>query len=173
MRIVLAYDPPAGKLGALVMKFFGKAPVEQVDADLGRLKALIEAGFRHYDDMCEGCHGAPGKDQSAAAEGMRPEPPELYHGLEDTSPAELFWVVKHGIKMTGMPAWGVTHSDDELWDLVAFLRHLPELDAATYAALEAELGGGHHGGAGGHVHGSSPEGTPEADHPPGDDHRGP
>jgi hypothetical protein len=49
--------------------------------------------------------------------------------------AEEFWVIKHGIKATGMPAWGVTHSDDMLWDVVAFLRKLPDLSPAEYQAL--------------------------------------
>jgi mono/diheme cytochrome c family protein len=142
-----------------------------VPSDL-EAETRLEAGFRHYDAMCEMCHGAPGKDQSAAAQGMRPAPPELYRGLGGASPKALFWVVKHGIKMTGMPAWGVTHSDAELWDIVAFLRRLPELDAATYAALEDKLGGAHHGGAG-HAHGSSSEGASEAGHSHGADDHGP
>ena len=53
----------------------------------------------------------------------------------ELTPAEQFWVVKHGLKMTGMPAWGVTHDDELLWDVVAFLRKLPELSADQYRAL--------------------------------------
>ncbi|MGH9697368.1 MAG: c-type cytochrome, partial [Bryobacteraceae bacterium] len=60
--------------------------------------------------------------------------PELRHGTRLT-PAEEFWVVKHGLKMTGMPAWGVTHSDELLWNVVAFLRELPELTPDQYQAL--------------------------------------
>jgi mono/diheme cytochrome c family protein len=66
--------------------------------------------------------------------GLYPRAPELRRG-SDLTPAEEFWVVKHGLKMTGMPAWGVTHDDEMLWDMVAFLRKLPELSADQYQAL--------------------------------------
>jgi mono/diheme cytochrome c family protein len=66
--------------------------------------------------------------------GLYPRAPELRRGSRST-PAEDFWVVKNGIKMTGMPAWGVTHDDEILWDVVAFLRKLPELTADQYQAL--------------------------------------
>jgi Cytochrome C oxidase, cbb3-type, subunit III len=63
-----------------------------------------------------------------------PRAPEPRRG-SGLTPAEEFWVVKHGIKMTGMPAWGVTHDDELLWDVVAFLRKIPELAAEQYQAL--------------------------------------
>lgn len=69
--------------------------------------------------------------------------------------AELFWVTKHGIKMTGMPAWGATHADDSIWPVVAFMLKLPELNGAEYSTLLASAEGiGHHGseGAQGHQH---------------------
>lgn len=66
--------------------------------------------------------------------GLYPRAPELRRGSR-TTPAEDFWVVKNGIKMTGMPAWGVAHDDEILWDVVAFLRKLPELTADQYQAL--------------------------------------
>jgi mono/diheme cytochrome c family protein len=66
--------------------------------------------------------------------GLYPRAPELKRG-SGLTPAEHFWVVKHGIKMTGMPAWGLTHDDEILWDVVAFLRKMPELTAEEYQAL--------------------------------------
>jgi mono/diheme cytochrome c family protein len=66
--------------------------------------------------------------------GLYPRAPELRR-RSTLTPAEEFWVVKHGIKMTGMPAWGVTHDDEILWDVVAFLRKMPELTAEEYQAL--------------------------------------
>jgi len=66
--------------------------------------------------------------------GLYPRAPELRRGTNLT-PAEEFWVVKHGIKLTGMPAWGVTHDDGLLWDVVAFFQKLPELTADQYQAL--------------------------------------
>jgi hypothetical protein len=66
--------------------------------------------------------------------GLYPRAPELRRKSKLT-PAEQFWVVKHGLKMTGMPAWGVTHNDELLWDVVAFLQKLPELTADQYQTL--------------------------------------
>ena len=68
------------------------------------------------------------------SQGLYPRAPELRRE-SDLTPAEEFWVVKHGVKMTGMPAWGVTHNDELLWDVVAFLRKLPELTADQYQTL--------------------------------------
>jgi len=78
-------------------------------------------------------------------QGLNPSAPDLADSAAHLSPAELFWVTKHGIKMTGMPAWGVTHDDDALWPVVALLARLPELDADSYQALLASAEGvGHH-----------------------------
>src|SRR5262245_63134567 len=77
---------------------------------------------------------APGMQRTEISRGLYPRAPELRRKSALT-PAEQFWVVKHGLKMTGMPAWGVTHDDELLWDVVAFLQKLPELDADQYQAL--------------------------------------
>ena len=94
----------------------------------------ISAGAGQYAEMCSSCHLAPGMKRTEIARGLYPRAPELRRGT-DLTPAEEFWVVKHGLKMTGMPAWGVTHNDEVLWDIVAFLRKLPELTADQYQAL--------------------------------------
>jgi mono/diheme cytochrome c family protein len=99
-------------------------------------KSLIEKGFHEYEEMCVGCHGAPGVDPSEIGEGLNPEPPDLSEEAEEMSPAELFWITKNGIKMTGMPAFGPTHSDEELWTIVAFLKRLPELSPEQYQAMQ-------------------------------------
>jgi mono/diheme cytochrome c family protein len=88
----------------------------------------IARGAGQYDEMCAGCHLAPGMKRTEISRGLYPRAPDLRRESRDT-PEEDFWVVKHGIKMTGMPAWGVTHDDDLLWDVVAFLRRLPDLTA--------------------------------------------
>ena len=93
------------------------------------------AGFAAYEDMCAGCHGTPGAEPSVIAVGLEPEPPRLAEGPGDWSDAELFWIIKHGVRMTGMPAFGATHADSELWDVVAFLRQLPMLSEDEYASL--------------------------------------
>lgn len=115
----------------------------------------IASGAAQYDEMCSVCHLAPGMKRTEISRGLYPRAPELRRKSELT-PAEQFWVVKHGLKMTGMPAWGVTHNDELLWDVVAFLRKLPELSAEQYQALvksapkthdemmqQMEMGNGH------------------------------
>jgi mono/diheme cytochrome c family protein len=118
----------------------------------------ISRGAGQYADMCSGCHLAPGIKRTEISRGLYPRAPELRRET-DLTPAEQFWIVKHGVKMTGMPAWGVTHDDDLLWDVVAFVRKLPELTPEQYETLvknapkheelmhEMEMGGEHQHGA--------------------------
>jgi mono/diheme cytochrome c family protein len=94
----------------------------------------ISRGAGQYAEMCSVCHLAPGMQRTEISRGLYPRAPELRRGTELTT-AEQFWVVKHGIKLTGMPAWGVTHDDDLLWDVVAFLQKLPKLTQEQYEAL--------------------------------------
>jgi len=106
---------------------------------------LVLAGVNDFDSMCTGCHGAPGRDPEAMGQGLNPPAPDLAEEAAELSPAELFWVTKNGIKMTGMPAWGATHGDDAIWPVVAFMTRLPELDEASYQELLASAAGkGHH-----------------------------
>ncbi|HXG78947.1 MAG TPA: cytochrome c [Methyloceanibacter sp.] len=102
----------------------------------------IASGAGQYAEMCADCHLAPGMKRTEIARGLYPRAPELRRGT-DLTPAEQFWVVKHGLKMTGMPAWGVTHSDELLWDVVAFLRRLPDLTPEQYQEL-VESAPSHH-----------------------------
>lgn len=101
--------------------------------------ARIRAGLIHYHQMCATCHGAPGVKISEIGQGLNPYPPELATHTED-EPLETFWAVKNGIKMTGMPAFGVTHTDDEIWDIVAFLQRMPKLSPQEYQALARQAG---------------------------------
>ena len=107
--------------------------------------ARIMAGVSHYDEHCAVCHCAPGVERGDVAEGLYPRPPNLADAARSYTPSELFWIVKHGIRMTGMPSWG-DHSDDELWATVAFLRKLVEMSPQDYAKLIAasRAQGGHH-----------------------------
>lgn len=95
--------------------------------------ARVASGAGQYAEMCSGCHLAPGMKRTEISRGLYPRAPELRRGT-DLTPAEEFWVVKHGIKATGMPAWGLTHNDELVWDVVAFLRKLPELSPDEYQA---------------------------------------
>ncbi len=121
--------------------------------------ARLENGFRGYREMCAICHGTPGGKPSPLAKGLNPEPPDLSEEAEHMSAAELFWVTKNGIRMTGMPAWGPSHNDEELWDIVAFVKALPEISPAEYRALDRRLPPGH--GDGGHDNGSPHHGEEE------------
>jgi mono/diheme cytochrome c family protein len=104
-----------------------------VPSDLGDTRR-IGSGAGQYAEMCASCHLAPGMKRTEIARGLNPRAPELRRKRRST-PAEDFWVVKHGVKMTGMPAWGLTHDDEILWDLVAFLQKLPELSPDQYRSL--------------------------------------
>ncbi|MGH7850226.1 MAG: c-type cytochrome, partial [Thermodesulfobacteriota bacterium] len=109
-------------------------------------EALVREGFEHYNNMCVGCHGAPGTDP---AKEFNPAPPALADVVRELRPAELFWIIKNGIKMTGMPESGSTHSDDEIWGIVAFAMRLPEISPEQYKLMKSEAeknpGRHHHG----------------------------
>ena len=97
---------------------------------------LVLKGAGQYAAMCTGCHLAPGMEHSELRDGLYPLPPILYR--ERVDPKAAFWIIKHGIKMSGMPAWGRTHDDPTIWSMVAFLRKLPDLSPAQYRAIVAK-----------------------------------
>jgi mono/diheme cytochrome c family protein len=94
----------------------------------------LALGVEHFAAHCVICHGGPGVPRSEIAHGLYPPPADLALAAGRYSPAELFWILKHGIKMTGMPAWS-DHSDDELWATVGFLEALPGMTEEEYAKL--------------------------------------
>lgn len=101
-------------------------------------------GSGNYQAMCAGCHLAPGMAATELSQGLYPAPPDLTKMA--TSPAEAFWAIKHGIKSSGMPAWGKSMQDEYIWNLAAFLQELPELNPEQYKATVAQSGGHSHGG---------------------------
>ena len=103
-------------------------------------QGLIRLGANHFEGGCAPCHGSPLKDGSAAVDRMYPAPPPLDRIRYDWDTAELFWIVQHGFKFTGMPAWPGEGRDDEVWPLVAFLEHLPETSPQEYAAMTGASG---------------------------------
>lgn len=96
---------------------------------------LVRLGAAHFHGNCAFCHGAPGMPINPTAREMLPPPPDLATHAPHWKARELFWIVKNGLKYTGMPAWPSQQRDDEVWALVAFLRRLPDLDRAAYRAL--------------------------------------
>jgi mono/diheme cytochrome c family protein len=101
---------------------------------------LLDMGFDHYHEMCVGCHGAPGVKPEELAEGLYPEPPDLTTKGGIPPPGRIFWVVKNGIKMTGMPAFGPTHTDEQIWAITAFVRQLPEMTPEHYRQMADQAG---------------------------------
>jgi mono/diheme cytochrome c family protein len=100
--------------------------------------SVVAGGFRRFDQMCAGCHGAPGIQRRGSSK-TYPAAPPLAAVAEDWTPAELFWIIRNGIKMSGMPAYGSNdRPDDDLWSIVAFVQKLPDITPEKYQALRAQ-----------------------------------
>jgi mono/diheme cytochrome c family protein len=97
---------------------------------------LVKAGARTFSTIgCVNCHGAPGVKWAKFSEGLSPDPPDLKDVVGRITPSQLFWVLKHGINMTGMPGFAAAGAhDNEIWALVAFLKKLPSVSEADYKA---------------------------------------
>jgi mono/diheme cytochrome c family protein len=107
----------------------------------------VRAGLLHYKEMCLDCHGGPGLEESEFGQGLNPPAPDLtLPSMQRLRDGEIFWVVSNGIRMTGMPAFSPTHKEDEIWKIVSFVRHLPEITKAEQQVLKAgrEEEAGHH-----------------------------
>lgn len=98
-------------------------------------QSMIGRGLALFDEHCVQCHGAPGVSPAPFALGLRPAPANLVFTAREWPPAEIFWAVKNGIKMTGMPAWEFRFPEADLWAVVAFVMKLPELSPAAYEAM--------------------------------------
>ncbi|MEO8224112.1 MAG: cytochrome c [Gammaproteobacteria bacterium] len=114
---------------------------------------LVRLGAGNYDAMCAACHLKPGVTDSELHRGLYPQPPSLANVGE--APARQFWVIKHGIKATGMPAWGKSMDDRAIWGLVAFLQALPKHTPESYGEAVEHSEGHHH---------DEPESQPDHDH---------
>jgi len=126
----------------------GITPPEGVDL---RDPALAERAFGHYSVACTTCHGAPGVAPSPWMI-TNPPSPLLVETAERWSDGELYWIVKHGIKMTGMPALGPTHADEDLWAIAAFVRQLPTMKPEEYQAMGKRHEAKKHAEHGAHEH---------------------
>ena len=107
-------------------------------------EAMIRRGATCFQDKCEQCHGAPGVAQGDIGKGMQPLPGPLVDAMQNFHPRELYWITRHGIRLSGMPAWEFRLTDSEIWDVVAFLQRLPTLTPQAYAEM---AGGPSAGGA--------------------------
>lgn len=113
-----------------------RAPPAEAVPDLSD-PDLVALGARHYDAACHMCHAGPGEARTATALSMVPAPPPIRDAVSDWEPRHLFWIVKHGVKMSGMPAWPTRSRDDEVWPVVAFLTRVAGMSLAEYEALVA------------------------------------
>jgi mono/diheme cytochrome c family protein len=105
-----------------------------IKPQLNATPAMIKSGAQHYAALCVGCHLAPGVPKSDLRTGLYPHPPNLaQEDLQESRRA--FWIIKHGIKMSAMPAWGKTLDDDAIFDVVAFVRKMPSLTPEEYRQL--------------------------------------
>jgi len=154
---VAATAPPdmTDKIAPWVLDKALERRAKDVNDPIAKDPGAIARGLSHYRENCLPCHGAPGMEPAEFHEGMNPSPPDIdAPALQHDSDAELFWVVKNGIRMTGMPAFGVNHKDEEIRDIVAFVRHTPHLTDAERQALKSGEGveGHHHEGEAGEEH---------------------
>ncbi len=101
--------------------------------------ATIQAGARQFVGQgCTTCHGCPGANWAKFSEGLHPDPPDLKEVVGERTPSELFWVIKNGINMTGMPSFALAGAkDEELWQIVAFLKRLPNVSEADFKTWTA------------------------------------
>jgi mono/diheme cytochrome c family protein len=106
----------------------GKNPVEPTETN-------IAAGAQLYLDHCAGCHGLPSNPDSAFARSFNPPVPEFFKDAPDMSDSQNFYIIQHGIRWTGMPAWGKTLSDTQIWQLATFLANVEKLPPAAQKVL--------------------------------------
>jgi mono/diheme cytochrome c family protein len=100
---------------------------------------VLSVGLAHYKENCLACHAASGVERSEFSRGLNPPAPRLTApSIQAASDGELFWVVSNGIQSTGMPAFSPTHDKDEIWKIVAFVRHLPQLSPAETNELKSQ-----------------------------------
>jgi mono/diheme cytochrome c family protein len=125
-------------------------PPPQVPAD----EANLIAGAKVYKDECAGCHGLPGEPKSAIAQGMFPEPPQLFHGVgaTDDEPWESYWKVENGIRMSGMPGFKGQLSETQIWQVAVLVKNADKISDAVKKELAA--------GASTHMEMAMPETTP-------------
>lgn len=134
-----------GSLYAMVDTFLNKVSDKSVEKHasaksnpFGHDPAASRAGMSHYKENCLSCHGARDVKASEFAKGLNPGPPMLdMKDVQEMTDGQLFWVVSNGIRSTGMPAFSPTHTEEEIWQIVSFVRQLPKLTPEEIAQLKA------------------------------------
>lgn len=134
------WGPVRAALGAAMENSVRARASEEEAGSFDMAKAA--EGFEEFDETCVHCHGAPGVEPARWTKGLRPNPPDLSEEAGEWNRAEVFWIVKHGIKMSGMPGLAPTHEDAEIRNIVAFVAQLPQMSPEDYAARRREAGEG-------------------------------
>jgi mono/diheme cytochrome c family protein len=137
---VTAWEPPIVKWALIQVRKasiarYAEATPSSVQFDA----AAVTAGARAYATRgCVNCHGGPGVQWAKFSEGLRPDPPDLKDVAKERQSSHLFWVIRNGINMTGMPSFAEAGvPDPEIWQIVAFLKKLPEISEADYKSWTA------------------------------------
>ena len=137
-NVAATYEEPKVVEWALIKVRTASMKRHAKDRPPADLDSRVPAGAKAYANRgCVNCHGAPGVEWQKFSEGLRPDPPDLHEVAPEREPRELFWVIKNGINMTGMPSFGkIEVPDDEIWSIVAFVKR-GEVSEADYKAWTA------------------------------------
>ena len=159
--VSVAADEPHSALTYQILAFARERSIKSHANDIEVPKTFadpdrVRRGAGNFEAMCANCHLSPEAGDSEIRKGLYPTPPNLSDKPQSPSPRDAirdFWIIKHGIKASGMPAWSKGGMEDEdIWDLAAFLQKIPSLSASTYRQLVAESDGHSHGGLGNSRH---------------------
>jgi mono/diheme cytochrome c family protein len=126
---------PTYKVLDLAMRRSVQQRADEIEVPPLEGPATISRGLALFRQHCVQCHGAPGVSPEPFALGLTPAAANLVHTARTWTPAEIYWVVRNGLKMTGMPAWEYRMPDGDLWAVVAFIRTLPSLSPRQYRAM--------------------------------------
>jgi mono/diheme cytochrome c family protein len=164
--IAASRDHTAGVRWFLDRTMHASVSARAPDASDARLAAAdVAAGAGEYKSMCAHCHGGPGVEPAGWSRGMKPRPPHMVEAAREWSGGEVRWIVEHGLKYTGMPAFGADHDDATLWNIAAFVKRLPGMTPEQYRAYgpaHAHGGSAAHGGEGATQTSGAEAGTPGA-----------
>ena len=140
---------------------------EAINAPLMDAAASLPNGAKNYAAMCAQCHLAPKMEPTELNRGLYPQPPVFNKSDKEHELATTYWIIKNGLKLTGMPAWGAFHTEQQLWELALFVTKLKGMSEAEYKEL---VGEGGHSHAGGEEHAPDNAGGQEHSHAEGDHH---
>jgi thiosulfate dehydrogenase len=150
-----ADNPPGGlerSLASRAMNVYADKHKPPGDNPMAPTAANLSEGATEYEEHCALCHGGASARISPMQHKFNPPAPQLVNRIPHDDPAWLFWVTKHGVRMTGMPTWDGILSDDTMWKVVAFVKHSDKLPPEAQAAWQQAAAGG----GGSHTHGEGP-----------------